>query len=297
VSVNEFVATHLKVKHNSAGEVSITLPSIPLLDRPPPPDNSGTRVTTSLSPRGAKTIRGAVYLASKNHGGMGTFITATFNPEARERLVSGETTIGAEVRRFLDAWRSRYRKKGKKPPVFIWVAENPNNSNPHVHILTNDAVAYRHFRMWARGLESLWKNGMVHLEKIKYSKAAGRYLLKAVGYLAKGTDGNQGEISGQRYGVSRDIKAKEYIDYIAVGVEGIIAYRKMISESYRDKFNDIYIHEYGVWGPPGTDVLKTLASLLIQLPFSSSIANSLSASSTNPFNSSESGEAARNSLN
>jgi len=34
----------------------------------------------------------------------------------------------------------------------------------------------------------------VHLEKIKHSKAAGRYLLKAVGYLAKGTDGNQGSV-------------------------------------------------------------------------------------------------------
>ena len=89
MSVNDFVATHLKVKHNSAGEVSITLPSIPLLDRPPPPDNSGTRVTTSLSPRGAKTIRGAVYLATRDYGGMGTFITATFDLEARARLASG----------------------------------------------------------------------------------------------------------------------------------------------------------------------------------------------------------------
>jgi len=266
VSVNEFVATHLKVKHNSAGEVSITLPSIPLLDRPPPPDNSGTRVTTALSPRGAKTIRGAVYLASKSHGGLGTFITATFDLEARERLASGETTIGAEVRRFLDAWRSRYRKKGKKPPVFIWVAENPNNSNPHVHILTNDAVAYRHFRMWARGLESLWKNGTVHLEKIKYSKAAGRYLLKAVGYLAKGTNGNQGKISGQRYGVSRDLKAKEYIDYVSVGIEGIIAYRKLLAELSNVKFKDIYIHEYGLWSPPGFGIDQLLAWLFDRLP-------------------------------
>jgi len=105
--------------------------------------------------------------------------------------------------------------------------------------------------MWARGLESLWKNGMVHLEKIKYSQAAGRYLLKAVGYLAKGTNGNQGEISGQRYGVSRDIKAKEHIDYIAVGIEGIIAYRKLLAEASGEKENNIYIHEFGIWTPPG----------------------------------------------
>jgi len=187
VSVDQFVAAHLKVKHNSAGEVSITLPANPNLERPAPPDHSGSRITTELSKRGAKTIRGAAYLADQNYGGMRTLATPTFNAEARERLEAGETTIGAETRRFLDAWRSRFRKKGKKPPVFIWVAENPNGSNPHVHILTNDKIEYRHFRMWARGLEKLWGNGMVRLEKVKYPKAAGRYLMKAVGYLAKGT--------------------------------------------------------------------------------------------------------------
>jgi len=143
----------------TAGEVSITLPTNPMLQRPPPPDNSGSRVTTELSRRGAKTIRGAVYLADRDHGSMRTFITATFTPEARERLASGDTTIGAEVSRFLDAWRSRYRKKGKTQPLFIWVAENPNDSTPHVHILTHDRVESRHFRMWARGLEKLWGNG------------------------------------------------------------------------------------------------------------------------------------------
>jgi len=266
VSVDTFIATHLKVKHNSAGEVSITLPSNPNLDRPPPPDNSGSRITTSLSRRGAKTIRGAVYLADKEHGGMGTFITATFDLKARERLASSETTMGGEIRHFLDAWRSRYRKKGKKPPLFIWVAENPNNSNPHVHILTNDAVAYRHFRMWARGLEKLWGNGMVHLEKIKYSPAAARYLLKAIGYLAKGADGTQGEVIGQRYGISREIVPREYIDYIHAGTEGIIAYRKMLTESYGQKFNAIYVHEYGIWTPPGFGIDQLLAWLFDRLP-------------------------------
>ncbi|ATX79957.1 hypothetical protein Ga0123461_1543 [Mariprofundus aestuarium] len=262
MSVDTFVASHLKVKHNSAGEVSITLPTNPNLHRPPPPDNSGSRITTCLSRRGAKSIRGAVYLAGRDHGGMGTFITVTFDLEARERLASGETTIGAEISRFLDAWRSRYRKKGKKQPLFIWVAENPNDSNPHVHILTNDKVEYRHFRMWARGLEKLWGNGMVHLEKIKYAKAAGRYLMKAVGYLAKGTDGNQGSVVGQRYGVSRDLKPKEHIDYVHVGIEGVIAYRKMITESSGKKFNDIYVHEHGVWTPPGHGVNQTLIMIL-----------------------------------
>ncbi len=265
MSVDTFVATHLKVKHNSAGEVSITLPTNPQLDRPPPPDNSGTRITTELSKRGAKSIRGAVYLADRDHGGMVTFITATFDLETRERLTSGDTTIGAEVRRFIDAWRSRYRKKGKKQPLFIWVAENPNNSNPHVHILTNIKVEYRHFRRWASGLEKLWGNGMVHLEKMKYPKAAGRYLMKSIGYLAKGTNGSQGSVVGQRYGVSRDLKPKEHIDYLHVGIEGIIAYRKMISEKCGEKSNDIYIHEYGIWAPPGFGIDQLLAWAFDQL--------------------------------
>jgi len=265
VSVDLFIKTHLKVKHNSAGEVSISLPQYPDLNRPPPPDNSGTRITKCLSPRGAKTIRGAVYLADRDHGGMGTFITATFNPEARERLASGETTMGAEMKRFIDAWRSRFRKKKKTPPLFIWVAENPNNSNPHVHILTNDKVAYRHFRMWARGLEKLWGNGHVHLEKIKYSKAAGRYLLKAIGYLAKGTDGNQGEIKGQRYGVSRDIMPKDFIDYVKVGIEGMIAFKKLIAEKRNNKTKSLYVHEYGIWAPPGFGYDPLLTQLIPQL--------------------------------
>jgi len=163
------------------------------------------------------------------------------------------------MRRFLDAWRSRYRKNGKKPPLFIWVAENPNGSNPHVHILTNDKVAYRHFRMWARGLEKLWGNGMVHLEKIKYSEAAGRYLLKAIGYLSKRTNGSQGKVIGQRYGVTREIQPKEYIDYVAVGIKGIIAYRKMIAESCGKKNKAIYVHEYGIWSPPGFGIDQLLA--------------------------------------
>ena len=265
MSVDALVASHLKVKHNSAGEVSVTIPTNPDLNRSAPPDNTGTRITTCLSSRGAKAIRGGVYLADRDHGGMGTFITATFDQDARDRLASGETTIGAEMRRFIDAWRSRYRKKGKTPPLFIWVAENPRNSNPHVHILTNDAVAYRHFRMWARGLEKLWGNGMVHLEKIKYSKAAGRYLLKAIGYLSKGTDGDQGEVIGQRYGVTRELQPKEYIDYVAIGIEGIIAYRKMIAELCGNKFDAIYIHEYGIWSPPGFGTDQLLAWVFDQL--------------------------------
>jgi hypothetical protein len=105
--------------------------------------------------------------------------------------------------------------------------------------------------MWARGLEKLWGNGMVHLEKIKYPKAAGRYLMKSIGYFAKGTDGSQGSVVGQRYGVSRDLKPKEHIDYIHVGIKGIVAYRKMITESFGLRFNRIYVHEYGIWAPPG----------------------------------------------
>jgi len=105
--------------------------------------------------------------------------------------------------------------------------------------------------LWTQGLDKHWGNGTVHLEKLKYAKSAGRYLMKSIGYLAKGTTGNQGSVVGQRYGVSRDLNPKEEIDYIHVGIEGIIAYRKMITESCGEKLNDLYIHEYGIWAPPG----------------------------------------------
>ena len=71
--------------------------------------------------------------------------------------------------------------------------------------------------------------------------------MKSIAYLAKGTNRNQGTVIGQRYGVSRDLNPKEYIDYIHVG---IIAYRKMITESCGQKFNEVYVHEYGGWVPP-----------------------------------------------
>jgi len=73
-------------------------------------------------------------------------------------------------------------------------------------------------------------------------------------------------VVGQRYGVSRSLKPKEYIDYIHTGVEGIIAHRKMITESSGEKFNEIYVHEYGIWTPPGFGMDQLLAWLFDRFP-------------------------------
>ena len=101
----------------------------------------------------------------------------------------------------------------KKPFDFhyIWVAECPANAdgepNPHVHLLLQWSVEPQHFQAWAKRLESLWGHGFAHLERIKYTEAAAGYLIKAVGYAAKGGNADQGLIKGNRYNIARCSRA------------------------------------------------------------------------------------------
>jgi hypothetical protein len=101
----------------------------------------------------------------------------------------------------------------KKPHDFhyIWVAECPMNENgepnPHVHVLLRWQVEKEHFQGWAKRVESLWGNGMAHLERIKHADAAAPYLIKAIGYAAKGENADQGLIRGQRYNIARCSRA------------------------------------------------------------------------------------------
>jgi len=103
-------------------------------------------------------------------------------------------------------------KKSAVPLDYCWVAEMPANEdgipNPHVHLLMRWRVPETHFHAWAARLERLWGNGFAKLEKIKHAKAGAGYLVKAVGYAAKGRDGNQGMIRGNRYGISAVARAK-----------------------------------------------------------------------------------------
>ena len=111
----------------------------------------------------------------------------------------------------------------REPLDYLWVAENPDRideetgeitgENPHLHVLMRWRVDYRHFQAWAERLERLWGQGMAHLEKLKEPAKAGGYVAKASGYLSKSqgkTD--QGEIRGNRYGISSRARAPGWIE-------------------------------------------------------------------------------------
>ncbi len=203
-----------------------------------PEANTGERYTEQLTSRAVRQIfESGAYVAAL-HGGFTTFLTLTFTPEQRDAIFSGDITLGNEVSRFLDAAKKVYQRgfqystgeleNAKQTAIdachdvinvdghdddfhYIWVAECPMNEdgepNPHVHLLLNWQVEKQHFRAWAKRIESLWGHGLAHLERIKYGQAASGYLIKAVGYAAKGANADQGLIRGNRYNIARCSRA------------------------------------------------------------------------------------------
>ncbi len=106
---------------------------------------------------------------------------------------------------------------------YLWVAENPDSSidlksgevvtNPHVHVLMRWNVPYSLFKAWAKRVENLWGLGFAHLEKLRSKKkeSAAGYLMKALQYVAKATGASdQGQIRGNRYGISESARAPEW---------------------------------------------------------------------------------------
>jgi len=115
----------------------------------------------------------------------------------------------------------------------LWVAENPDvleeqeingekikvkvGENPHVHMLMDWKVEKYQFKTWAKQIESLWGQGFSHLEIIRDTRAATGYLLKALGYMTKGSHkvdkttgeifSSQGRIKGNRYNISASARA------------------------------------------------------------------------------------------
>jgi hypothetical protein len=108
-----------------------------------------------------------------------------------------------------------FGQKEKAAPLdYMWVAEMPDNQdgdkNPHVHVLMRWQVNPQIFQAWAKRLEKLWGHGFAKLERINNPKAASNYLLKAVGYLTKGSDNGQGDIIGNRYNISASARAPKW---------------------------------------------------------------------------------------
>jgi hypothetical protein len=194
-----------------------------------PPLQSGERITKALSMRGAVAISDSCHFMAKKHGGFSTFLTLTFNDEARARIAAGESTIQKETSRFFDSaqkmyqrgWQAKTDFQSIKMPAnnhklkYCWVAENPKNDagedNPHLHVLMDWRVPYAVFEAWTKRIEGIWGQGFAHLEKIKDPEQAGAYMAKAAGYLTKAQGAtDQGEIRGNRYGISADARAPEW---------------------------------------------------------------------------------------
>ena len=111
--------------------------------------------------------------------------------------------------------RACFGSREKSAPLdYMRVAEQPKNKqgeiNPHVHVLMRWQVAPELFQSWAKRIEKLWGHGFAKLERIKTPEAASNYLLKAVGYLTKGAANDQGEIKGNRYGISASARAPSW---------------------------------------------------------------------------------------
>lgn len=118
-------------------------------------------------------------------------------------------------------------KKTAAPLDYIWVAEMPANEdgvpNPHVHLLVRWEVPKTHFFAWAGRLEKMWGNGFANLQRMQSTGAGASYLVKAVGYTAKGGKENQGMIRGNRYGISKTARAEGFEDIMTWQADNMAA--------------------------------------------------------------------------
>lgn len=177
---------------------------------------TGKRVTDRLSTRAVRTIVDAADMAVINGTPLRAFYTFTVAPEHRAAVLDGSMTLGSEMRRFLDHLRKRVGGSFS----YVWVAECPvtiktGEPNPHVHLLTSYTVPRADFADYAAWAESRWGLGFVHMERIRDASAAGRYMLKAVNYIRKGSEPvtDSAPIWGRRWGVSSDLRASEDVEW------------------------------------------------------------------------------------
>ncbi|MDZ4178790.1 MAG: hypothetical protein U1E29_06115 [Coriobacteriia bacterium] len=212
-----------------------------------------------MTRRAARKVKGAALNAHELGFGLVTFMTFTCAPGDRKRVARGELVLGREMRRVLNAMQQRFRREGQSVFVYVWVAENPRNDNPHVHLLTNLRVPRAEFDALAEWIEALWGHGWVKIERIKKSERAGHYILKAVGYSAKGTDGGQGTVRGNRYGISRNIATDETTFDVSdreAAAETLCALTRALPEGQdvEELAEGVYLTRFGLAFGPGTPV-------------------------------------------
>jgi len=225
-----------------------------------PPTPEGKRQTAYLSAHGARQLVSSCEFMAMKRGGYTTFLTLTFDNEARIRIRNCGS-IQQETKRFFDGLQKMYQRglviktdlfkkriEGHKDKLdYLWVAENPLVidketgecwDNPHVHVLLRWEVPYEDFKYWAERIERLWGQGFAHLEKMKCKsrESAAGYLMKALEYLKKSAGGSdQGAISGNRYGISECARAPgwELIGSYAWHVAGALIERARMAQRRR----------------------------------------------------------------
>jgi len=220
------------------------------------PDNNGKRESENLTMRGAKKIAESCEFMHMKKGGYKTFLTLTFNADARERISKGEKTIQSEVSRAMDGINKIYmrgwttesgqRVDGHEETLpYCWVVEIPKNEegqdNPHIHMLLGWRVKFEHFQEWAKRVEKLWGNGFAHLEKIDDSEKAGAYMAKAAGYLTKAQGSeSQGLVKGNRYGISSTARAPSWV---VISRSQLSVMSQLIADTYdhlTNQFGSLY---------------------------------------------------------
>jgi len=220
-----------------------------------PPPQVGQRVTTVLTRRAARALQDGSYKATTLGHGFRAHWTFTLDAESRTRLLAGDFTLGSEMRRTLNALQTWNARHGKPPLRYEWVAENPGDANPHVHLNTDFLVPRRHFAEYAAFVEAAWGHGMVHQERLRNPKAAAAYLLKAVGYVTKGTQSGQGTVVGNRYGISACLRAtaQEPVE-LEVGSAVHDLTKLPAGVAFRDLGHGVFATPYGVGTKPWAGV-------------------------------------------
>lgn len=249
----------LKLRLDDVGRGFLYQPTLASSFRVPEPA-TGRRSTDRLTQRAARQIKGAALKAAAIGSPLRTFMTFTMRPEAREAVASGDTVIGHEMSRVLNAIAEGERRRGRRSTVYIWVAENPGDDNPHVHLLTNLRVPREEFDALAARLESLWGHGWVKVEKIRKPKSAGQYILKAVGYSLKGGEGSQGKVAGNRYGIARSILPKYETHAVydcADAAQGLRDLQQSM-EADVERVEGLVLTRYGLSFPAGSNVEQVL---------------------------------------
>ncbi|MGV8084136.1 MAG: hypothetical protein AB2L09_10970 [Coriobacteriia bacterium] len=263
----------LRCRRDDVGRWFVYVPVFGSQSKLPEPCG-GQRSTNRLSFRAVRQIKGAAIKANNFGMGLRTFITFTVCEEHRADFIEGRLVLGLEMKRTLNAFSEWLHRRGKSRLVYIWVAENKNDTNPHVHLLTNYQVPRHEFDEFTQHVESLWGWGYAHAERIRKPESAGRYLMKALGYTMKGAADGQGTVIGNRYGIARSIMPRyETVNlYDCKGAaNGLTELQVQMKGAIEELCHGVWLLPYGVSFGAGSewefveDLLDALSDVAVEL--------------------------------